>query len=125
MIQRKTMSPPQGILNHLRSLIAEAEDMLAKTGVPLSEKEIARLKQSFDNGIGRLRDQYSDMEGRVRSYWEDLETSFRDYYEDLERQLIRRLRTTDRSIRRHPYESIGVAFGAGVLIGAILAWRRR
>jgi len=29
-------------------------------------------------------------------------------------------RATDRAIREHPYESIGIAFGIGVLIGVLI-----
>jgi ElaB/YqjD/DUF883 family membrane-anchored ribosome-binding protein len=29
-------------------------------------------------------------------------------------------RATDRTIRQHPYESIGVAFGIGVLLGVLI-----
>jgi ElaB/YqjD/DUF883 family membrane-anchored ribosome-binding protein len=29
-------------------------------------------------------------------------------------------RATDRAIRDHPYESIGIAFGVGVLIGVLI-----
>jgi ElaB/YqjD/DUF883 family membrane-anchored ribosome-binding protein len=29
-------------------------------------------------------------------------------------------RATDRTIRQHPYESLGVAFGLGLLIGVLI-----
>jgi ElaB/YqjD/DUF883 family membrane-anchored ribosome-binding protein len=29
-------------------------------------------------------------------------------------------RATDRTIRQHPYESIGIAFGVGLLIGVLI-----
>ena len=29
-------------------------------------------------------------------------------------------RATDRTIRQHPYESIGIAFGVGVLLGVLI-----
>ena len=32
-------------------------------------------------------------------------------------------KATDRAIREHPYESLGVAFGLGVLIGVLIARR--
>jgi ElaB/YqjD/DUF883 family membrane-anchored ribosome-binding protein len=32
-------------------------------------------------------------------------------------------KATDRAIREHPYQSLGVAFGAGVLIGVLIARR--
>ncbi len=33
-------------------------------------------------------------------------------------------KATDHSIREHPYESIGVAFGVGLLLGVLLGRRR-
>jgi ElaB/YqjD/DUF883 family membrane-anchored ribosome-binding protein len=32
-------------------------------------------------------------------------------------------KATDRAIREHPYESLGIAFGLGVLIGVLIARR--
>ena len=32
-------------------------------------------------------------------------------------------KATDRAIREHPYEALGVAFGLGVLIGVLIARR--
>ena len=32
-------------------------------------------------------------------------------------------KATDRAIREHPYQSLGIAFGAGVLIGLLIARR--
>jgi len=43
--------------------------------------------------------------------------------ERLEAKTIAAAKTTDRSIREHPYQTIGLAFGLGLLIG-ILVTRR-
>ena len=32
-------------------------------------------------------------------------------------------KATDRAIREHPYQSLGIAFGAGLLIGLLIARR--
>jgi ElaB/YqjD/DUF883 family membrane-anchored ribosome-binding protein len=34
-------------------------------------------------------------------------------------------KATDAAVREHPYQAVGIAFGVGVLIGALVAWRRR
>ena len=31
----------------------------------------------------------------------------------------------DKTVREHPYQAIGIAFGAGLLIGALAIWTRR
>jgi ElaB/YqjD/DUF883 family membrane-anchored ribosome-binding protein len=39
----------------------------------------------------------------------------------LEEKTVAAAKATDRVIREHPYESIGVAFGLGLLIGVLVA----
>ncbi len=41
----------------------------------------------------------------------------------LEEKTIVAARATDRTIREHPYESIGIAFGVGILVGVLVARR--
>ena len=38
----------------------------------------------------------------------------------LEEKTIAAAKATDQTIRDHPYESIGIAFGVGVLLGALI-----
>ena len=45
--------------------------------------------------------------------------------ERLQTQTANAAKATDKTIREHPYETMGIAFGAGVLIGVLLAWSRR
>jgi len=42
-------------------------------------------------------------------------------YHNLEGKTREAAKATDRAIRSHPYESIGVAFGIGLLIGVLVA----
>ena len=39
----------------------------------------------------------------------------------LEEKTIEAAKATDRTIREHPYQSIGIAFGVGLLIGVLVA----
>ena len=41
----------------------------------------------------------------------------------LEEKTLAAAKATDRTIREHPYESIGIAFGAGLLVGVLVARR--
>jgi len=41
----------------------------------------------------------------------------------LEEKTKEAAKATDRTIREHPYESIGIAFGVGLLIGVLVARR--
>ena len=42
---------------------------------------------------------------------------------NLQDKTVAGARATDRTIRGHPYESLGIAFGVGVLIGVLCARR--
>lgn len=39
----------------------------------------------------------------------------------LEQKTVAAAKATDRTIRDHPYESIGIAFGLGLLVGVLVA----
>ncbi len=39
----------------------------------------------------------------------------------MEEKTIAAAKATDRTIREHPYESIGIAFGLGLLVGVLVA----
>ncbi|MCI0745746.1 MAG: hypothetical protein L0Y58_10105 [Verrucomicrobia subdivision 3 bacterium] len=39
---------------------------------------------------------------------------------NIQEKTVAGARATDRAIRQHPYESIGIAFGLGVLIGVLI-----
>jgi ElaB/YqjD/DUF883 family membrane-anchored ribosome-binding protein len=41
----------------------------------------------------------------------------------LEEKTVAAAKVTDQTIRQHPYESIGVAFGLGLLVGVLVARR--
>ena len=49
-----------------------------------------------------------------------LETA-RESCEALQEKAVEGAKATDRTIRTHPYESLGVALGVGVLLGLLLA----
>jgi ElaB/YqjD/DUF883 family membrane-anchored ribosome-binding protein len=44
--------------------------------------------------------------------------------ERTEEKLRKGIKATDECVRRNPYQTIGVAFGAGLLIGVLALWQR-
>ena len=42
----------------------------------------------------------------------------------LEEKTVAAAKATDRVIRDHPYQTVGIAFGLGILIGVLLGRRR-
>jgi uncharacterized protein (TIGR03382 family) len=47
-----------------------------------------------------------------------------ELYEDTRDKVVAGAKATDKTIRRHPYESVAVALGVGVLVGVLLGRRR-
>jgi len=90
----------QAIRNDLGTLAEDARDLVAATADIAEEKVSAarkRLAAALDGGkqiFGRVRDKAVDG-----------------------------AQAADEAVREHPYESIGIAFGVGALVGCLVALR--
>jgi ElaB/YqjD/DUF883 family membrane-anchored ribosome-binding protein len=59
--------------------------------------------------------------GEVRSRLAAALESAKARCEPLKEKTVAAAKATDRTIREHPYESIGIAFGVGLLVGWLVA----
>lgn len=85
----------------VKEVISDAEALLKLTAEDLSEKaKEARAKLSAR--LDQAKTQLSETQGVVRE------------------KAVAGAKETDRIIRSHPYESLGIAFGVGILLGVIL-----
>lgn len=84
----------------LKTLTQDAEEMLQATSGPAGEK-------------------ITELRGRLSATLE----SARATCLRIEEKAVAGAKVADKTIREHPYESIGAAFGVGLLIG-VLANRR-
>ena len=84
----------------LRTLVRDAEELLKATAGDMSDK------------AKEARSRLSEALDRART------TCHR-----LEERTVAAAKATDKVIRDHPYESIGVAFGIGLLIGVLVTRR--
>lgn len=82
----------------------------------LLTRDVEDLIQST---AGDVSDKAKEARARLRSALE----SAKDSCEELQDKAVAGAKATDKVIRDHPYQSIGVAFGVGLLIG-VLAIRR-
>lgn len=87
----------QKVKEDLRNLMHDAEELLKATAGDVSE----RAKQARTRLTGALEN--------AKATCARLEDKAKDA-----------AKATDRVIRSHPYESIGIAFGAGLLVGVLL-----
>ena len=93
----ETVSPVGGALEDLAE---DARALLAATAEVAEDKVIEarrRLAKALERG--------------------------RDAFERAQQKALEGARATDEAVRRYPYQSIGIAFGAGALLGFLL--RRR
>lgn len=88
----------QRLASDLRSVMHDAEELMKATGTDTG-KEVTALRS------------------RLSAAMESAKATFRR----LEEKTVAAAKATDHVIREHPYESIGVAFGVGLLVGVLVA----
>lgn len=92
------------LVEDLRVLARDAEALLAATA------------GQADVRINELRGRLTAAVHSARGTCEDLQGKAAD-------QIRRGLRETDQTVRSHPWEAVGVAFGIGVVVGILLGRR--
>ncbi len=91
------------LASDLSKLMEEVEHLLNDSTSNHAEEKIELLRSRFTQAQDRLGSLYTNAR----------------------RKLADGARATDETIRSHPYESIGIALGLGVLLGAVFARRSR
>jgi ElaB/YqjD/DUF883 family membrane-anchored ribosome-binding protein len=88
-----------------------------------TEKLLQDLKAVVHDGEALLKAGAHDLSERAMAAREKLAAAL-EVAKETRRKLEERARAgvkaTDQLVREHPYESIGVAFGIGILIGVLL-----
>ena len=85
------------LVEDLKLVAEDTEELIAATGGELAEKT-------------------REIRNRLKVVLEDA----KETCAQLEDQAVEGLRATDRAVRDNPYRSIGIALGAGLLIGFLL-----
>lgn len=95
-------------------IVMNAEKLVAELGL------LSRNAEDFlEATAGDLTDKAREARARLHGALE----SAKESCERLQEKAVAGARATDQVIREHPYQSMGVAFGVGLLIG-VLAIRR-
>lgn len=71
------------------------------------------LKNAAREGAQQATEAGREVAGRLRTAMQSAKTNIQE-------KTTASARATDRTIRQHPYESIGIAFAAGLLIGVLI-----
>lgn len=92
---------PSDLLDELRSLVKEAEQLMTDKVVAPTEDAVSTLRERFRVTQARLSDVYADAKRHVAAG---------AHY-------------TDETIRAHPYPALAVAVGIGALLGVLIGRR--
>ena len=97
-MKNRSEATAEEMMEDLRALINEAEQVVSNGVSSTSSQVVADLRERLENGLEKLNDLYGSAKERV----------------------VAGARRTDETIRSHPYESLAVALGVGVVIGALI-----
>jgi ElaB/YqjD/DUF883 family membrane-anchored ribosome-binding protein len=97
---RAHFETPSAVSHDAGTLVEDARKLLDATSEIADEKITAARKRLTDA----------------------LETG-KETYENLQGKVVKGAKIADRTVRRHPYESIAVALGIGALIGFLFSRR--
>ena len=95
-----TQEANQRLASDFRLVMRDAEDLLKATAGEAGEK-------------------VKEVRSRLAAALESAKAS----YERAQDKTVQAAKATDHVIREHPYESIGIAFGIGLLIGVLVGRR--
>ncbi|HEU5079307.1 MAG TPA: hypothetical protein VFT72_08835 [Opitutaceae bacterium] len=98
MKSRSDTASAEEMMENLRTLISEAEQVVSNGVSTTSSHVVADLRERLEAGLEKLNGYYGEAKDKV----------------------VAGARRTDETIRSHPYESLAVALGVGVLIGALI-----
>jgi ElaB/YqjD/DUF883 family membrane-anchored ribosome-binding protein len=98
---KTTTTSPKQVLEDLRALVADAEKMLGDL-------------PSADDAVGSLRARFESAQERIS-----------DLYTGARKKVVSSAKQTDHAIRSNPYQSLAIAAGVGVVIGMIVARRKK
>jgi ElaB/YqjD/DUF883 family membrane-anchored ribosome-binding protein len=93
-----TTESPEQLVTHLRDLLAEAEQLVGDTAGEFVGEKAEDMRERLHHAQERLQEFYATTRDKV----------------------VAGAKTTDATIRAHPYESLAVALGVGLLIGALM-----
>jgi len=96
--KKTTAESPEQIVEHLRALLAEAEQAFGSELTEGAGEKLSALRERLSEAKAKLEHGLSVAREKV----------------------VHGAKQADSAIRAHPYESLAIALGVGVLLGALL-----
>ena len=106
-VARSTLEASRGSFDELAGVIA---DQTGRTATVV-QQQLLELMEAAGEQTGRLADQLEPLESQLEHLLDDLNATLRPRIE--------------KPVRERPLMAIGIAAGVGVLLGLLLAGRRR
>jgi ElaB/YqjD/DUF883 family membrane-anchored ribosome-binding protein len=104
-----TTETPEQIIEHISRLMSEAEAMI--TG-PITDKAGGKLEE--------LRERLAAARERLNNAYSTARETLTNAYDTTRDHVVAGAKHTDETIRTHPYQSLAVALGIGVLLGVVI-----
>jgi ElaB/YqjD/DUF883 family membrane-anchored ribosome-binding protein len=83
--------------------------------------DLKRIVRDSEELLHSTKDAVGDKAEEVRERLIDTLAAAKRTCRELEEKTVEGAKAADNAIREHPYQSIGVAFGIGLLIGVLVA----
>lgn len=99
-----TMQPKDKLVADLKVVVADAEELLAATAHQTGEK-MAVLRERMQENLRTARHKLADAEDALKLKTREV------------------AKATDHYVHEHPWKSIGIAAGAGLIIGLLISRR--
>jgi ElaB/YqjD/DUF883 family membrane-anchored ribosome-binding protein len=99
----RTTQTPEDVLNELRSLVIEAEQIVHQSEDGNCESAVAAMRERFEAAQAKLT----------------------EFYDGAKKKVVSGARYTDHAIRENPYQALAITLGVGVLVGVLIGRRSR
>jgi ElaB/YqjD/DUF883 family membrane-anchored ribosome-binding protein len=116
------------VKNDLNTLKDDLKTLGAEETANLREKATAaeaRLRAKAAETEAELRARSEVMRERARGYYDDARVRGREYYDEAQERLDEAQRYITERVQERPMQSTAIALGVGVVLGMLLAGRRR
>lgn len=94
----ESATSPEELVSNLRNLLSEAEKLVGESAGEYASDKMSALYDRLQTAQERVQELYGVARDKVAAG----------------------AQSTDRTIRAHPYESLAIALGIGVLLGAFI-----